>query len=79
MSADVNLMVGNETQDKNGKKCRFECKNHIRYCTYEEDYVWNPSTCACKCEKDFEIGEYLKDLEYMKSLVDDTVVTCDEI
>ena len=33
----------------------------------------------CMCDKDCEIGEYLKDCECMDSLVDDIVVTCDEI
>ena len=39
----------------------------------------NLSTCACKCDKDFDIGEYLKDFTCMKSLFDDLAVTCDEI
>ena len=39
--------------------------------------VWNPSTFACDCDKDFKIGEYLKD--GLKSLADNLVVTCDEI
>ena len=25
----------------------------------EEDYAWNRSTCACECNKDCKIGEYL--------------------
>ena len=41
--------------------------------------VGNPSSCACDCDKDFKIDEYLKDGECIKSLADDLVVTCDEI
>ena len=30
----------------------------------EEDYAWNPNTCVCKCFRDFQISEYLKDFDY---------------
>ena len=39
---------------------------------------WNPSTCACDCDKLCETGEYMKNCECIKSLVDDLVVSCDE-
>ena len=39
----------------------------------------NPSTCACMCHKDCEIGKYFKDCKCMKCLVDNIVVTCDEV
>ena len=32
----------------------------------EKDYIWNPSTCACKIDK------------YLKSIIGDSVVTCAE-
>ena len=35
--------------------------------------------CACEFDKDCEIGKQLKDCSCKKSLVDDLVVTCDEI
>ena len=41
--------------------------------------AWNTSTCAWKCDKDCDMGKYLKNCECMQSLVDDLVVTCDEI
>ena len=41
--------------------------------------MWNSSTYISECHKDCEIGKYLKDCECMKSLVDDPIVTCDEI
>ena len=66
----------NSRKKRNKYQC--DCKKHIRHRTCKEDHVWNPRKCACECDKDCEIGEYLKDCECMKSLVDDAVVTCDE-
>ena len=43
----------------------------IKHCVCKEDYVWNPSTCAC------EIDEYLKNYAYMKSLIKNTIIRCD--
>ena len=36
-------------------------------CVCEKDYVWNPSTCACKISK------------YLKCIIGDSVVICKEI
>ena len=48
----------------NNDKCRCEYKKrHV----CEKDYVWNPATCNC------ENGKYLA------SIMDDSVITCDEI
>ena len=55
-----------------------EYKKLIRCRTCEEDYVWNSSTCTFEHDEDCDIGEYLKDWEYMK-IVDDLVLTCNEI
>ena len=33
----------------------------------QKDYIWNPSTCTCKNSK------------YLASIIDDSVITCDEI
>ena len=48
----------------NNDKCLSECKNHH---IHEKDYIWNPATC---------IGKYGK---YFASIIDDLVITCDEI
>ena len=48
----------------------------LREC--EED-LQNPSKCACKCDKDRDMDEYLKGYTYMESIVHDLVVTCDKI
>lgn len=72
--------VGNVTPYKwNNEKCQVDCKKPIRHCLCEEDYPWNHGTCACDFDNYCEIGEYLQDCEYMKSPVNDLVVTCDEI
>ena len=33
----------------------------------EEDYIWNPSACACEVD------------EYLKIIIGDSVVICDEV
>ena len=38
-------------------------KHHV----CEKDYIWNPATCSCENSK------------YVGRIVDDAVVTCDEI
>ena len=48
---------------KNGKSW-CECKKrHI----CEKDNIWNPATCSCENRK------------YSASMMDDSVITCDEI
>ena len=45
-------------------KCRCEFKKiHVR----EKDYVWNPATCNCE------------NVKYLASIMDDSVITYDEI
>ena len=53
--------------------------DHIKHWDCGEDAAWNPSACACECDKDCEISEYLKDCKCMKSLVGDLVAMCDEV
>ena len=54
-----------------------ERKKPIKHLVRKEDYAWNPSMCACRRDKDCDMG--LKDCTCMKSLADVLVVTCDEI
>ena len=54
----------NSYQWCNNNKCRCEYKKHH---IYGKDYFWNPSTCNCKNGK------------YLASIMDDSVITCDEI
>ena len=45
-------------------KCRCEGKKH-HIC--EEDYIWKPAICSCE------------DGKYLASIIDNSVITCDEI
>ena len=54
----------NLNQKWNNNKSWYECKKH-HIC--KRDYIWNPATCNC------ENGKYLS------SIIDDSVITCDEI
>ena len=69
----------NSKQKWSNDKCQCERKKPIKHCVCEEDYAWNPSIGACECDKYCDICEYLEDCTLMKSLVNDLVVTCDEI
>ena len=67
---DLNLNVFNMiTRIKwwNNNNCWCQCKSPKDHNTCEKDYILNPSPCTC------ENGEYLQ------SIIDDLVITCDEI
>ena len=44
----------------------------------DKGYIWNPSNCACECDKLCDIGQYLdhKNRVFRKSLVDKLVEEC---
>ena len=69
----------NSKQKWSNDKCQYECKKPIKHCVCEKEYAWNPSICACVCDKDCDICEYLEDCTFMKSLVDNLIVACDAI
>ena len=54
----------NSSQKWNNDKCLCECKKHD---ICGKDYIWNPATCCCKNSK------------YLASIIDESVITCDEI
>ena len=66
------------------RKCNLRQKwNNSKYqCEYKillsEDYTCNPSKCGSECDKDCDIGEYLKDCTFLKSLGDNLLVRCDK-
>ena len=31
----------------------------VDYIYYKDDYMWNPSTCDCECNKACKIDEYI--------------------
>ena len=44
----------------------------------DKGYIWNPSNCACECDKLCDIGQYLdyKNCVCRKSIVDKLVEEC---
>ena len=56
----------NSNQKWSNDKRQCECKNSIKYRVCEKNHVWNPSTCGCDTDQG-----------YMKSLIYDSVITCD--
>ena len=44
----------------------------------EKGYAWNPNACACSCDGDCKIFEYLKKCKYINNIVDDLVIISDE-
>ena len=60
----VNSTTCTTNQKWNNQTCQRECKNYRRC---KKDYSWNLTTCIC------ENGKYLK------SIVDDSKIVCDEI
>ena len=42
-------------------------ENQKKYRVFKKDYIWNPATCSCKNGK------------YSASVINDSVITCDEI
>ena len=59
-----NITTCKSNQKWKNETCQCECKN---YRTCKKDYSWNSSTCICENER------------YLKSMVDNSVITCDEI
>ena len=47
----------------------------------DKGYIWNPSTCACECDKCCELGQYLgyKNWVCRKKLIDDLIEQCTSI
>lgn len=42
-------------------------------------YAWNSILCACECDRNCIVVEYLKNYTCVKSNTDDLVITCKEI
>ena len=56
----------NLNQKLKKNKCRCECK-YFRKNMYEKGYIWDPDKCSCENSRDG------------KSIIDDSVIMCDEI
>ena len=57
----------NLNQKWNKDKCLHERKNLTEHNACEKDYIWNPAACSCQ------------NGEYVVSIIDHSVITCDEI
>ena len=57
----------NLNQKRNSNKYWCECKNLKKYHECKKYYIWNPATCNCKNGK------------YLASIIDDAMITCDEL
>ena len=46
----------------------------------DEVFIWNPSSCECRCDKSCDVGEYLdyENCKNRKKLVDKLVEECTE-
>ena len=46
----------------------------------DRGFIWNPSNCACECDKLCDVGEYLDDktCKCRKRLIDKLVEECSE-
>ena len=60
-------MVENSNQKWNKYLRCCEFKNTMRHCVCEKNYSQNPILCACKI------------VRYLKNIISDSVVVCDEI
>ena len=56
MTVHLNFVGENVIRSK--KYC-CKCKKQIRHYVCKDNFAWNSSISACKCDKDCEIGEYL--------------------
>ena len=55
----LNKSLHNSKQKWNRDECRCQCKDLDDWSSCEKDYMWNPSTCDCVCNRVCKIGEYL--------------------
>ena len=74
--------VFNSRQVRNKDKFRCECKEGlVNKMVCNKGYIWNPSNCACECDKTCSIGQYLdyKSCVCRNSLVDKLVEECTNV
>lgn len=49
----------NLKQKLNPDKCWCECQELVEWISLKNDYMWNPSTSDCECNKVYKIDKYL--------------------
>ena len=76
----LNESVCNSKQIWNRDKCRFESKKINDWGSCKDDFMLNPSTRDCACNKACKIIEYLdtKDFSCVERLVCQSVLECED-
>ena len=64
----------------NHDECRCECKEFNDWSSCRNDYIWNPTTCDCECNKACKIDEHLdtKNCSSEKRLIGKSVLECED-
>ena len=57
-----------------------DCKELDDWCSYENNFMWNPRTCDLECNNAFKVDEYLdfKNCSCEKHLVGKLVLRCED-
>ena len=74
--------ICNDRQEWNKNKCKCQYKEYlVSKLACAKGYMWNPSTCACECEKFCETGQYLdyENCVCRKKIIDDLIEQCTSI
>ena len=74
--------ICNDRQEWNENKCRYECKEDlVNRLACARGFMWNPSTCSCKCDRYCETDQYLdyKNCICRKKIIDDLIEQCTSI
>ena len=76
----LNEIVCNSKQKWNHNECWREFKKLDDWLFCKNDYMRNPSTCDCKCNKACKIDEYLyiKNCSSEKRLIGKLVLECED-
>ena len=76
----MNENVCNSKQKWNHNEFCCECKELDHWGSCKNDYLWNPSTCDCECNKASKIYEYLdiKTWSCKNRLIGKLVLTCED-
>ena len=64
----------------NHDECRCDCKEFDDWDSCKKNYMWNLSTCDCKCNKAGKIDEYTdaKNCSCEKRLIGKLVLECED-
>ena len=77
----LDAIICNNKQRWNKNKCRREFKELIDKEICDKGFIWNPSNCECKCDKNCDFSEYLgyENYKCRKKLVDKLIDECTNV